>query len=103
MTDKEFISKLTTIEDPVDVDKFIKLFNPDINTSNKQFVTIKSNVTKFKVYKFESNKWQSLGTVEVTGDRKLEKLSTKDTYTQVDIPNVTSATQQTWVETSILE
>ena len=103
MTDKEFISKLTTIEDPADVDKFIKLFNPDINTSNKQFVTIKSNVTKFKVYKIESNKWQSLGTVEVTGDRKLEKLSTKDTYTQVDIPNVTSATQQTWVETSILE
>lgn len=103
ITDKEFISKLTTIENPADVEELIKLFKIDISTYGKNFVTIKSNVTKFKVYKFESNKWKSFGTIDVTGDRKLEKLSTKDKYTQVDIPNVTSSTQQTWVETSILE
>lgn len=103
MKDKEFESTLSTIEDPADVEKFIKLFNIDVSTYGKQFVTIKSSITSFKVYKYDSNKWVKIGSVNVTADRKLEKLGTKDTYTQVDIPGVTSATQQTWVETSILE
>lgn len=103
ITNKEFESKLTTIQDPADVEKFIKLFSVDVSINNKQFVTIKSSITSFKVYKYKDNNWVKYATAKPTETRQLEKLSTKDTYTQVIIPGLTSDTQQTWVETSILE
>jgi hypothetical protein len=103
ITNDEFISKLKTIEKPEDVQVLIDFFKVDLSEYGKQYVTIKSSITDFKVYKNEANKWIKFGSVKVTDTRKLEKLATKDKYTQVIIPGLTNDTQQTWVETSILE
>jgi len=109
MSSQEFISKMTTVDAPGDVDKLIKLFNIDVS---KKYGTVRSDIKSFAVYQYEKDKgkfvFKNKGTMTVNDEttKQLEKFEVKDKYTKVKILGKRGEEDIElicWVESSILE